>query len=63
MKITKKNRFYESRLSYKGGNDETLTRPENLNLNSRGGGGDINYTKSVNVCDNFLKAYQNLKHV
>ena len=43
MKITKKNRFYESRLSYKGGNDETLTRPENLNLNSRGaGGGDIN---------------------
>jgi len=39
MKITKKNRFYESRLSYKGGNDETLTRPENLNLNSRGAGG------------------------
>ena len=31
--ITQKNEFYESMLSYKGGNDEKLTRPENLNLN------------------------------
>ena len=31
----------------RGGNDEKLTRPENLNLNSRGG--DIDYTKTVNL--------------
>ncbi len=33
-------------LSYKGRNDEKLTRPENLNLNSRGEG-NIKYTKTV----------------
>jgi hypothetical protein len=36
-KSYKKNGFYESRLSYKGVNDEQLARPKNLNLNSRGG--------------------------
>ena len=35
------NRCYHIR----GVNDEKMTRPESLNLNSRGG--DINYTKTV----------------
>ena len=40
-KKLQKNRFYESLLLYKGENDEKLTRPENLNLNSRGGGNKL----------------------
>ena len=52
-KSYKKTDFTNLGYHIRGGNDEKLTRPENLNLNSRGG--DIDYTKTVIILFFFMR--------